>query len=68
MAELFFEYAKIPYLYDTKRSKLYQIEHNRLLDIRDPEILKNVRFNSAEICRERAYILAQNHNKFTLDQ
>ena len=48
-------------------TKLFQIEHNRLIKIGDPKILESVRFNSVEIGRERAFILAQNFTNFFLD-
>ncbi len=54
MAEVFFEFLKTPYLYDTKQSKLFQIGPNRLIEVSDPKSLKNVRFNSVEIGRKRA--------------
>jgi hypothetical protein len=66
MAEVFFEFLMTPYLYDTKQSKLFQIEHNRLIEIGDPKILKSVRFNSVEIGRERAFIIAQNFTNIFL--
>ena len=53
-----------PYLYDTKQSKLFQIEHHRLIEISDQKIIKSVRLNSAEIGRERALILAQSFTNF----
>ena len=64
MAKVFFEFLTTPYLYDTKESKLFQIEHNRLIEISDQKIIKSVRFNSAEIGRERALILAQSFTNF----
>ena len=63
MAEVYFEFLAIPYLYDTKESKLFQIEHNKVVEISDPKILKNVRFNAVEIGREQAFLLAQNFVK-----
>ena len=60
MAEVYFEFRAIPYLYDTKESKLFQMKHNKVVEISDPKILKDVRFNAVEIGRERAFFLAQN--------
>ncbi len=60
MAEVYFEFLAIPYLYDTKESKLFQIKHNKVVEINDLKILKNLRFNAVEIDRERAFYLAQN--------
>ncbi len=60
MAEVYFEFLAIPYLYDTKESKLYQIKHNKVVEISDPKIFKNLRFHAVEIGRERTFFLAQN--------
>ena len=59
MAKVFFELLKTPYLYDTKESKLFQLEHHRLIEISDPKIVESVRFNSSEICQDRARMLSQ---------
>ena len=59
MAEVFFQYEKTPYLYDTKQSKLFQVKTEKLVEINDPRILKNVRYKSIEINRKQAFILAQ---------
>jgi hypothetical protein len=61
MAEVYFEFLAVPYLYDTKQSKLFQLEQYKVVEISDPRILKNVRFHSVEIGRERALSLAQNY-------
>ena len=55
MAEVYFEFLAIPYLYDTKESKLFQMKHNKVVEISDPKILKNIRFKAVEIGRERAF-------------
>ena len=60
MAEVFFQYEKIPYLFDTKLSKLFQIKTEELIEINEPTILKNVRYKSFEINRKQAFILAKN--------
>jgi len=59
MAEVFFRYEKIPYLFDTRLSKLFQIKPEKLIEINEPGILRNVRFKSMEINREQALILAK---------
>ena len=65
MAEVYFEFLAIPYLYDTQQSKLFQLEQNKVFEISDPQILRNVRFHSVEIGRERAFSLTQNYiNQF----
>ena len=61
MAEVYFEFLAIPYLYDTKQSKLFQMEQSKFVEISDPRILRNVRFHSVEIGRERAFSLVQNY-------
>ena len=63
MAEVYFDLKGIPYLYDTQQSKLFQIEHNKVVEISDLKILKNIRFNAVEIDRGRAFLLAQNFVK-----
>ena len=63
MAEVFFQYEKIPYLFDTKLSKLFQLRIEDLIEINEPTILKNVRYKSLEIKREQAFILAQRLKK-----
>jgi hypothetical protein len=59
MAEVFFQYEKIPYLFDTKLSKLFQIKTGTVIEINEPRILKNVRYKSIEINRKQAFILAK---------
>ncbi len=63
MTQVFFHYEKIPYLYDTKQSKLFEIKTEKLVEINEPNILKNVRYNSVEINKEQALILAQRFMK-----
>jgi hypothetical protein len=63
MAEVFFQYEKIPYLFDTKLSKLFQIKAEKLIEINEPTILKNVRYKSLEIKRGQAFILVQRFMK-----
>jgi hypothetical protein len=63
MVEVFFQYEKIPYLFDTKLSKLFQLRIEDLIEINEPTILKNVRYKSLEIKREQAFILAQRLKK-----
>ncbi len=63
MTQVFFRYEKIPYLYDTKQSKLFQIKTEKLVEINEPKILKDVRYNSVEINKEQALILAQRFMK-----
>jgi len=59
MADLFFQYRTIPYLFDTKLLKLFRLEKERKVEIVESEILRNVRFNSIEIDREQALILSE---------
>ena len=59
MAELFFQCKTIPYLFDTKLFKLFRLENKRQVEIVDLEILRNIRFNSIEIDREQAFVLAK---------
>ena len=58
MAEVFFQYKQTPYLYDTKLSRLFQIKTKKLVEVNEPKILQNVRFDSVEIDKEHAFILA----------
>jgi len=55
MAELFFQYEKVPYLFDTRLLKLFRIESKELIEIKNPETLQKVRFDSIEIDRKRAF-------------
>ena len=59
MAEVFFQYEKIPYLFETKLSKLFQIKTGTLIEINEPRTLKNVRYKSIEINRKQAFILSK---------
>jgi hypothetical protein len=59
MAELFFQCKTIPYLFDTNLLKLFRLENKRQVEIVDSEILRNIRFNSIEIDREQAFVLAK---------
>jgi len=54
MAELFFQYEAITYLFDTKMLKLYRLEGNQSVEINNPETMQNVRLKSAEISRKQA--------------
>jgi hypothetical protein len=55
MAELFFQYEAITYLFDTKMLKLYRLEGNQSVEINNPETMQNVRLKSAEISRKQAF-------------
>jgi hypothetical protein len=55
MAELFFQYEAMTYLFDTKLLKLYRLEGNRSVEIDSPEAMRNVRLKSAEISRYQAF-------------
>lgn len=55
MAELFFKHEATPYLLDTKLLKLFRIENKELIEINQPEILREIRFNSIEITRNDAF-------------
>lgn len=55
MAELFFQYEAMTYLFDTKLLKLYRLEGNQSVEIDSPETMRNVRLKSAEISRYQAF-------------
>ena len=55
MAELFFQYEAMTYLFDTKLLKLYRLEGNPSVEIDNPEIKRKVRLNAAEISRHQAF-------------
>jgi hypothetical protein len=59
MTEIFFQYETIPYIFDTQLLKLYRLEGNQSVEINNPEIVRNVRFYSAEISREKALKLVE---------
>ena len=59
MAKLFFEYKTIPYLFDTRLLKLFRLENKRQVEIVDSKVLRNIRFDSIEIDREQAFVLAK---------
>ena len=54
MSKLFFQYNNMYYLYDTKVLKLYRIENKKMEEIKDREIIQNVRLNSLEIKPQQA--------------
>lgn len=58
MAELYFEYKMTPYLFDTNLLKLFRLKDHYRVEIKNPEILSNVRLSSIEINRENAARLA----------
>ncbi len=58
MAELYFRYKKIPYLFDTRQLKLFQLKASSRIEIKNPEILRKVRLGAVEINRESAFRLA----------
>jgi len=59
MAELFFQYDNVPYVFNTRLLKLFRLDHTRITEISSPEILRNIRFDSIEINREQAFTLAK---------
>lgn len=59
MAELFFQHDTITYLFDTKLLKLYRLEGNQSVEIDNPKTWQDVRLNSAEISREKAFKMAE---------
>ena len=63
MTEMFFQHNAIPYLFDTKLLKLFKLEGKQSVEISSPDTLRNVRLNSAEISREKAFKMAEGcHN------
>ena len=58
MTELFFKYKTFPYLFDTKRLKLFRLRGCQLIEINNPKTLRKVRLDSSEISRDRALSLA----------
>ena len=58
MAEVYFQFNKIAYLYDIKQTKLYQIKKETLTEIKEPKILKTIRFRSTEINEKQEFKLA----------
>jgi len=58
MAELYFKYKQIPYLFDTRQLKLFQLSADDRVEIKNPEILRKVRLGAVEINREHAFKLA----------
>jgi hypothetical protein len=63
MAELYFNYNRIPYLFDSKQLKLYRLIESNRIEIKNSETLSNVRLSSIEINRERAFSLALESKK-----
>jgi hypothetical protein len=59
MAEFFFEYNTIPYLFDTELLKLFQIKNKKLMEIDNQEVLREIRLNAHEIDRNRAFKLVK---------
>ena len=59
MAEVFFKHKKIPYVYDTKLLKLFRIGKQLSTEIIDQEIIRGIRFSSAEINRKQALKLSK---------
>jgi hypothetical protein len=59
MAKVFFQYEDTPFVFDIKYSILCQIINERLIEINEPHILNNVRFNSVEIDEKQALILSK---------
>ena len=58
MAEVFFKYKTIPYLFDTQQLKLFRLKDCQRIEINNPETLRKVRLRSIEINRDRAFKLA----------
>ncbi len=63
MAELFFKCKTIPYMFDTKKLKLFRLENGKQIEINNSETLRKVRLGSIEINRERAFRLALESEK-----
>lgn len=63
MGEYFFQYKTNTFLFNTKLLKLFKIEGKRLIEMLNPEVLRQVRFNSIEVDRERAYSLVKRIEK-----
>ena len=59
MTQVFFRYNDAPYMYDTKRLKLFQMKDKSLFEIVELKTMHNIRFKSAEIKRETALYLAR---------
>jgi len=63
VAELFFQYDNVPYIFNTRLLKLFRLDYKRITEIISPDILRNVRFDSIEINRKQAFMLAKGIQK-----
>jgi hypothetical protein len=62
MGELFLQHDASTYLFDTDLLKLYRLQGSQSVEIKNPEIVRNVRLYSFEISRERAFKMADGCN------
>ena len=58
MAEVYFRFKEIAYLYDINQTKLFRIENKTLIEIKEPKVLQTIRFKSTEINENQASELA----------
>lgn len=67
MRNVYLSYENIPYLYNIKSNKLYELMGEYLQEVDDYRIIHNVRFNSNEISRREAMLMVKN-NGYTQKQ
>lgn len=58
MTEFFFKYKHIPYLFDTRQLKLFQLKDGYKIEIDNPETRGKIRLDAIEINREHALRMA----------
>ena len=63
MDDYYFLYNKNIFMFNARLLKLFRVEDKKLIEIFDPEILREIRFNSIEVEREQPYRLANNEGE-----
>ena len=60
MDDYYFLYNKKIFMFNARLLKLFRVEDKKLIEIFDPKILHEIRFNSIEVEREQPYRLTNN--------
>ncbi|MGD9243599.1 MAG: hypothetical protein PVH36_01630 [Desulfobacterales bacterium] len=61
MRNVYLSYENIPYFYNIKSNKLYELMGEYLQEVDGYRIIQNVRFNSNEISRREAMLMVKNN-------
>jgi hypothetical protein len=68
MSEVYFALEKVPYLYDLKSAKLYQLVGENRQEVFNERLVQDIRYRSVEITRRAAQRMQEMTAQMALKQ